>query len=156
MKLSRTLKKAGVIALAVALVTTGVSAPASAKTGTRSISLPSSNKLTAYAYIQDWADANGCGKFSTKASTSKAVPKLTHTVQWDPIGVGVAANVLGAGVSISGNNTGSPTASFSVYNRTSAQMTGTVCVSWGTFYLGVFSSASTKIGTTFYSTTVHL
>lgn len=155
MKLNRGIKTAGVAMLALALVTTGVS-PASAKSASRSISLPGSNTLTAYAYIQDWADASGCGAFRTKASSAKTLAAITNSVQWDPIGVGVSASIKGTGVSVSGNNTGAPTASITARYATSTGISGTACMSWGTFYLGVFSTASSRVSNTFYSTTVHL
>lgn len=154
MKINRGAAWLATALLAVGLV--GVAAPAYAKSDTKSVSLPGSNKLTAYGYIQDWADPSGCGSFRTKASSAKTLAAITNSVQWDPIGIGVSASIKGSGVSVSGNNTGSPTASITAKNATSTGISGTACMSWGTFYLGVFSTASSRVANTFYSTTVHL
>ncbi|MCI0156237.1 hypothetical protein KNO15_05945 [Leifsonia shinshuensis] len=145
---------AGVVVGASALAFAGA-APASAKSTTSSAAIPGGT-MKAYAYIQDYANSNNCGSFNTNASSTKVVSAITNTVQWDPIGIGGSASIQGVGVSVSGNGGGSPTASITGNNTTSAGIQGTACMSWSTIYLGVYSTAGSRINNTYYSVTAHL
>lgn len=140
------------VALASALVAGG---PAFAKSSTKTKSYPG-GKLTSYVYIQDWADSSNCGSFTTRASSTKKLSYITNHVDWDPIGIGASASIKGAGVSVSGNNGASPSAKVTNKNATKAGITGTVCMSWSTIYLGVFSTAETKVSGTLYLVSSHV
>lgn len=143
-------------AAALAALSVAALAPAaSANSDSDSTTIPS-GKLTAYVYIDNWSGWDNCGKFNTNTRTSYRVAKLTHSVEWDPIGIGASATIKGVGISISGNGGGSPTASFSNLNATYAGMSGTACASWSTIYLGVFSTGSTKLNGTYYTSTAHV
>lgn len=146
----------GASALALGLVAAlAVCAPASANSSSKSKNYPG-GKLTAYVYIQDWADSKGCGDFTTRASATTKLSYITNYVDWDPIGIGATASIKGAGVSVSGNNGSSPSAKVTNKNAKSAGVSGVVCMSWSTFYLGVFSTAETKVKGTLYPVSTHV
>ncbi len=149
--------KLSMAATALVLVGAGVAgaAPAYANSDTSSYKYPGGT-LKAYVYIQDVADADNCGQFRTKASATTTLPYITNNVDWDPIGIGASASIKGAGVTISGNNGGSPSASVTNKNATSAGISGKVCMSWSTIYLGVFSTAVTKVSGTLYTVSAHV
>ncbi|GGC00460.1 hypothetical protein [Cellulomonas carbonis] len=143
------------VAAAMALAVGVAAAPASANSDSDSRSYGGVT-LSTYVYIDDWSGWDNCGYFRTYAKTSKQVAALTHSVEWDPIGIGASATIKGVGVSISGNSGGSPTATFTNRYTTYAGMSGTACASWSTVYLGVFSSGSTKVGGHYLTSTSHV
>ncbi|WP_062210052.1 hypothetical protein [Demequina oxidasica] len=148
-------RKTAVALAAIALAGAGVAGPASASSDSDSRSYGGTTMST-YVYIDSWSGWDGCGYFKTYAKTNKKVSALKHSVEWDPIGVGASASVKGVGISVSGNNGGSPTASFTNYNSSYAGLTGTACASWSTIYLGVFSTGSTKVGGVYLTSTSHV
>ncbi len=147
-------------ALAVAALVVGsvvaLGAPASANSDSSTKSYPG-GKLTAYVYIQDWSDANNCGSFTTRASSTKTLSYISNHVDWDPIGIGASASIKGVGsVSVSGNNGASPSATVTNKSAKTAGISGIVCMSWSTIYLGVFSTAETKVGGVLYPISAHV
>lgn len=128
---------------------------ATAKEKSKAVPIPGGT-ISAYAYIQNLSDWSGCGSFKTRASASKKLASIKNGVEWDPVGIGASAQIKGVGVSVSGNNGGSPTASITGKNTSSAGIQGTACMSWSTIYLGVFSTATSRINNTLYTSTVHL
>ena len=149
-------KRTFVGSLVVALSAVALAAsPATANSDTDSATY-GTYKMTTYVYIDSWSGWDNCGKFNTYAKTNKKVAALTHSIEWDPVGIGASANIKGVGLSISGNNGGSPTLSFTNKNTTSASISGTACASWSTLYLGVFSSGSTKISGHYLTSTSHV
>lgn len=112
--------------------------------------------LTAYVYIQDWSDWSGCGNFNTHASATTSQPYITNNVSWDPIGIGASASIQGVGVSVSGNNGTSPAATITNKKTTYAGISGVVCASWSTVYVGVFSTAVITSNGTLYPVSAHV
>lgn len=146
----------GAAALALGMAAAlAIAAPASANSSSKSKSYPG-GKLTAYVYIQDVADSKGCGDFRTRASATTKLSYITNYVDWDPIGLGATASIKGAGVSVSGNGGSSPSAKVTNKNAKSAGVSGVVCMSWTTLYLGVFSTAETKVKGTLYPISAHV
>lgn len=143
-----------VFVVALGLVA-GAAGPASANSDSDSRSIPGGT-ISTYVYIDSWAGSDNCGSFKTYAKTSKKVAALTHSVEWDPIGIGASAQIKGVGVTVSGNSGGSPTLSFTNMNSSYAGVSGTACMSWSTIYLGVFSTGSTKINGVYYTSTSHV
>lgn len=149
-------KTLGAAALAIGIAAAvAVGGPASAKSSSKSKTYPG-GKITAYVYIQDRADVNGCGDFTTRASATTKLSYITNYVDWDPIGIGATASIKGAGTSVAGNNSASPSAKVTNRNAKSAGISGVVCMSWTTIYLGVFSTAETKVKGTLYPISTHV
>lgn len=143
------------IGVAAALALAAPSAASANEATTPPVSIPGGD-LTAYAYIQDHSDANNCGAFTTSADTTTPVGTLTNSVQWDPVGIGASAEILGTGLSINGGEGASPNAEITGTDTSYVSVRGTACMSWSTMYLGVHSTATTQISNTLYTTTAHL
>lgn len=155
--MTKTVFARGSISLALALLAafilvfvTGVDAVAKNKTNTRQVS---GGTLKSYAYIQDKADKNNCGSFRTSSSYTKKLTSITNQANFHRYGFG---SVSVYGVSVNGGQGSNPVLTNTNRNSTSAAIAGTVCISFATIYLGLTSTASTKINGTLWSVSVRL
>ncbi|WP_156138791.1 hypothetical protein [Microbacterium mangrovi] len=116
----------------------------------------SGGKLTANVWRQTILGGDNCGSFLTSAKATKSLSYIQNDVDWDPIGIGASASIKGVGVSVSGNNGSSPAARVKNTRASYAGISGTVCASWSTLYIGVYSTASTKVGGTLITVSAHV
>lgn len=150
----RRVRLVGIVASAVALVWGG--AGSASGVADHSMVIHQGCALHAVIYISPETKKNRCRAFEVYASTNKEVRKLTHTVEWDPVGLGATATVKRVGVNVSGNSSVSSVVQFDAKNVAYLGVKGDVCASWSPLCLGAFSSGSIKIEGTYLVAMAHV
>ncbi len=119
--------------------------PASVEnSGSATTAYPGGDVLQANAYIDSVADSNGCGHFATSAKLLGNNPPnaawIKNTVTFHANGIGAA--ISGGSVSANGADA---SASWQNNNAWIADLSGTICVNWATWYLSVGSTATSFV-----------
>lgn len=140
MKMVSNLKKTGAAIALTALMAIGAASGAQATSNSGTAYFDNGQPITANMWIQSVAKG-GCGSFASSAVMNVSPNWIRNTTSFYQYGVG---SISIKGVNISGSGTSNP-ATIQWTNSNGARgsyLSGTVCMGWGSFYLGADVAAT--------------
>lgn len=140
MKMVKNLKKAGAVIALTSLLAIGAASGAQASSASGTATFDNGQPLTANMWIQSVSEG-GCGSFSSSAVMNVSPVWIRNTTAFYQYGVG---SISIKGVNLTGSGTSNPaTLQWTNSNGASGSyLSGTVCMGWGSFYLGADVAAT--------------
>jgi len=132
-------KGAAAIAL-TSLLALGAASGAQATSGSGTAYFDNGQPITANMWIQSVAEG-GCGSFSSSAVMNVSPNWIRNTTSFYQYGVG-SISIKGVNISQSGTSNPNTLQWTNSNGATGSYLSGTVCMGWGSFYLGADVSAT--------------